>query len=136
MKLIAPLSRTDVATKNYHLFQTVMHTPVSLIHPREKLEASRLASHAASKGGGEPLPPVDDPQDILTFLNHHFELALQGKNQDGPIYNALLAYASNPVTIYGPGSFDLAQPSFVRGIRFSKPIGPKNSAKQPFSSFP
>ena len=113
MKLITLLSRTDVATKSYHLFHTVMHTPV----PLGGWEASRLALHGAYKG--ELLPLVDDPQDILTFLNHHFELALQGNDQDGPIQNALraLAHATNPTAIDAPRHFD--QPSFVRGIHFA-----------------
>ena len=119
MKLIAPLSRSDVATESYHLFRTVMRTPVSPVYLREKWEASRLALHGAYKGGD--LPPVNDPQDVLTFLNYHFELALKGKGQDGPIQDALcaLAYAHNHTTIDALGRFDLAQESFVRGIRFA-----------------
>ena len=119
MKLIAPLSRSDVATESYHLFRTVMRTPVSPAYLREKWEASRLALHGAYKGGD--LPPVNDPQDVLTFLNYHFELALKGKGQDGPIEDALcaLAYAHNHTTIDALGRFDLAQESFVRGIRFA-----------------
>ena len=120
MRLITPLSRTGVATKNYHLFQTVMNSLIFSTHIDEKWEASRLALHSALKGD-EPLSPVDNPQGILTFLNHHFRLALQGNNQDQPIQNALraLAYTSNPANIDAPGCFDLAQESFVRGICFA-----------------
>ena len=121
MKLIVPLSTPDVATKSYHLFRTVMCTPVSTTHPMEKWEASRLALYGAYKGGY--LPPVDDPQDVLTFLNYHFGLALQDENQDEPIQNALcvLAHVSDPSL----EALDLAQPPFVRGIRFAfKPDRP------------
>ena len=115
MELIIPLSTPDVATKSYRLFRTVMHTTT---HSWGTWEASRLALHGAYKGGD--LPPVDDPRDALTFLNYHFELALQGENQDEPIQDALraLAYASGPAAIKAV-DFDLTQPSFVRGIRFA-----------------
>jgi len=65
------------------------------------------------------LPWVEDPQDIIVFLDHHFDLATQGgKNQDEPIQNALraLAYASNSFTIEALKLFDPAEPSFLRGI--------------------
>lgn len=117
MRLITPLSRTGVATKNYHLFQTVMDSSIFPTRSDEEWEASRLALHSALKGD-EPLSPVNDPQGILTFLNYHFNLALKGDNQDEPIQNALraLAYTSNPADI---DAFDLAQESFVRGICFA-----------------
>ena len=67
----------------------------------------------------QALPWVEDPQDILTFLDHHFDLATRGgQNQDESIQNALrvLAYASGPVTIEALKRFDPTEPSFVRGI--------------------
>ena len=122
MKLIAPLSRADVATKGCRLFQTIIHTPVSPTHSEEKFEASRLALHSTCEGG-EPLLLVNDPQGTLNFLNPGLELTIQGKDQDAPIHNALraLAYASNPATINTPGHLDLA--SFVHGIRFAFEAG-------------
>ena len=116
MKLVAPLSMEGVAEKSYTLFHVFMNTPISPVR-QKKWEASRLALRSACKGGD--LPPVNDPQDVLTFLNYHFELALQGENQDEPIQNALHALTSDFPTIEAPVHFDLTQPSFVRGIRFA-----------------
>ena len=65
------------------------------------------------------LPWVEDPKDILTFSDHHFDLATRGgKNQDKPIQNALgaLACASGPAAIEALKRFDSTKPSFVRGI--------------------
>ena len=119
MKLIAPLSVDQIAQKSYKLFHDIMQTPVSLAYPQEKKwEASRLAMHGAYKWD-RFLPWVEDPQDILLFLDHHFDLATRaGEDQDEPIQNALraLAYASGPVTIEALKSFDPTAPSFVRGI--------------------
>jgi hypothetical protein len=69
---------------------------------------------------------VGDPQHILTFLGHHFDLAAEsGQNlckpiRDEPIQDALraLAYASHPVTIDVLNRFNLTEPSFIRGIRY------------------
>ena len=124
MELIAPLCEADIAEKSYHLFQVVMQAPTSLAYSQEKKwEASRLAMHGAYKWDGS-LPPVGDPQHILTFLGHHFDLVPEsGQNQqnpilDEPIQDALraLAYAFGPVTIDVLNRFNLTQPSFVRGI--------------------
>jgi len=119
MELIAPLSENEIAQKSYNLFRAVMQAPVSLAYSQEKKwEASRLAIHGAYKWD-KFLPWVEDPEDILKFLDHHFDLATRGgQNQDGPIQNALraLAYASGPVTIEALKRFDPTEPSFVRGI--------------------
>lgn len=119
MELIVPLSESDVATKSYQLLHDVMQKPISLVYTEEKKwQAARLAMHGAYKWD-KFLPWVDDPQDILTFLDYHFELATQDfGNQDEPIQNALraLAYASNDVTIEALKLFDPTEPSFVRGI--------------------
>jgi len=119
MELIAPLSTEEIAQKSCQLFHDVMQTPVSLAYSQEKKwEASCLTMHGAYKWD-KFLPWVNDPQDILVFLDHHFDLATRGdQNQDEPIQNALraLAYASNHVTIEALKSFDPTAPSFVRGI--------------------
>ncbi|KAF9643955.1 hypothetical protein BDM02DRAFT_3175321 [Thelephora ganbajun] len=119
MELIAPLSGSEIAEKSYKLFHVVMRAPVSLAYSQEKKwEASRLAMYGAYKWD-KHLPWVDEPKDILTFLDHHFDLATQGdQNQDEPIHNALraLAYASSSVTIEALKHFDPTEPSFVRGI--------------------
>ena len=119
MKLIAPLSKDEIPEKSYELFHVVMQTPVSPAYSQEKKwEASRLAMHGAYKWD-RFLPWVEDPQDILLFLDHHFDLATRaGEDQDEPIQNALraLAYASGPVTIEALERFDPTEPSFIRGI--------------------
>jgi len=119
MKLIAPLSEGELAQKSYQLFYVVMQATESIDYSQEKnWEAARLTMHGAYKWD-KFLPWVEEPQDILVFLNHHFELATRGgQNQDEPIQNALraLAYASGPVTIEALRLFDPTEPSFVRGI--------------------
>ena len=119
MELIIPLFTKDIAEKSYQLFHVVMQAPVSLAYSQEKKwHASRLALHGAYKWDVY-MPFVEDPQDVLIFLDHHFDLATGGdENQDEPIQNALraLAYAPSPVTIEALKRFDPTEPSFVRGI--------------------
>jgi len=119
VELIAPLCENDFAQKSYQLFHVVMQTPVSLAYsPEKKWEAFRLTVHGTHKWD-KFLPWVEDPQDILTFLNHHFDLATRGgQNQDEPIQNALcaLAYMSGPVTIEALKRLNPTKPSFVYGI--------------------
>ena len=119
MELIAPLCEDVITQKSYQLFHVAMGTPVSLAYsPEKKWEASRLTMRGTYKWD-KFLPWVEDPQDILVFLDHHFDLATGGgQNQDEPIQNALraLAYASSPATIEALERFDPTEPSFVRGI--------------------
>ena len=121
MELIAPLPENNVAHKSYTLFHVVMQAPVSLAYSQEKKwEASRLTMYGAYKCD-KFLPPVEDPHDILVFLDHHFVLATKhDQNQDEPIQNAVraLAYASGPVTIMALEQFDPSEPSIVQGIRY------------------
>ena len=75
MELIAPLSENDIAQKSYNLFHVVMQAPISLPYSQEKKwDASRLTMHGAYKWD-KFLPWVEDPKDILAFLDHHFDLA-------------------------------------------------------------
>ena len=121
MELITPLSGDDIATRSYQLFYIVMQAPVSPAFTEEmKWEASHLALHGAHKWSSIP-PLVGNPECILTFLVHHFELAAQhGEKHDEAIKNALhvLAYASDPITIQALEDFDPTQPSFISGIRY------------------
>ena len=114
MRLIAPLSGKEIAQESYRLFRILMQAPASL-SSQKKWEASRLAMHGAYKGD-KFLPWVEDPQDILTFLDHHFKLA-SDQNQDEPIQDALhaLAYASSPATVEALNRFNPPE-SFVHGI--------------------
>ena len=119
MALIAPLSENEIAQMSYQLFHTVMQAPITLAYTQEKKwDASRLTMHGAYKWD-KFLPWVEEPEDILRFLDHHFDLATRNdQNQDEPIQNALraLAYASSSVTIEALKLFDPTEPSFVRGI--------------------
>ena len=121
MRFIAPLSETDIVKNGHDLFHAIMRAPVSPAYSEEnKWEASRLALHGAYKWD-EVLPRVEDPNDILAFLSHHFELAEKGEDHDEPIQDALRALASAPPpeAIEALQNFDPTQPSFVRGIRFA-----------------
>ena len=117
MRLISPFSQ-DIALKSYKLFQVIMQPPVLLACPEEKKwEASRLAMDGAYKWD-EVLPPVGNPQDVLTFLNYHFSSPAQ--YQDEPIQNALRALGSIPSHVMNEafrGFNDQTRSSFVRGIR-------------------
>ena len=118
MRLIAPFFQDDIAEKNYQLFHVVMEAPVSPTYSDEqKWNASRLTIHGAYKWD-KCLPGVENPHNILTFLDHHFGLATRGEDQDNPIHDALhaLAYASSEVTIEALKCFDSTKPSFVHGI--------------------
>ena len=118
MTFIAPLTEWDTATKSYELFHVVMRVPLSPAYSEEKKwKAARLALHGAYKSD-KVLPWVEDPEDILSFLSHHFELAEETNNQDEPIQDALraLAYASTPATIEALKSVDPTEPTFTRGI--------------------
>jgi hypothetical protein len=119
LELIAPLSDNEIPQKSYQLFHVVMEAPVSLAFSQEKKwVASRLTMHGAYKWD-KHLPWVENPQHVLAFLNHHFDLATRdGQGQDEPIQNALraLAYASGPSTIEALEDFDSTEPSFLRGI--------------------
>ena len=118
MELIAPLSEDEIAQRSYNLFHIIMEAPVFFAFSQEmKWEASRLAMHGAYKSD-KFLPRVEDPQDILTFLEHHFDLATGGRNHHVPIQNALraLALASGPATIKALEDFNPTKPLFVRGI--------------------
>ena len=122
MELIAPLSENAIAQRSYDLFHVVMQAPISQAYSEEKKwDASRLTMHGAYKSD-KFLPWVEDPQDILTFLDYHFDLAIGGgKNQDEPIQDALcaLANASGPVSIEALKDFNPTNPSFVRGICYA-----------------
>ena len=120
LKLAIPLleNKSEVTTKSYELFLIMRDITSSTLTQEQILEASRLALHGAY-GSDEHLPPVGDPQPILDFLIHHFELVKSGENHDEPIQDALcaLAYASTPETIGALKNFDPTQlPDFIHGI--------------------
>jgi len=67
------------------------------------------------------LPRVEDPQDILYFLDYHFSSVGGNWGQDKPIYNAsrVLAYTSGSVTTDVLKGFDATNSSFVHGICYT-----------------
>ena len=79
MELIAPLAENETKSlKSYHLFRIVIQAPASLAYSQEKWEASRFTRYGAYKWD-------EDLQDILAFLDHHFDLTIQAeKNKTGP----------------------------------------------------
>jgi len=84
---------------SYKIFQMVMQPHIPEIHFEKKWEVSRLAMHSAFKDN-KPLSCVEDPDNILTFLSHHFNLAIvDSQDQDRPIQNGLYALASTSTTI-------------------------------------
>ena len=109
MELIAPLPERDLALKSHDWFRAVMWAPTSDTYTQEKKwEVARLTMHGAYKSD-KLLPPVEDPQDILVFLTHHFDLtAKDSRYQDEPIKDVLhaLAHASSHNTIWDLKRFD------------------------------
>ena len=118
MELVVRLSE-DIATNSYNLFQAIMQAQLPEALSAKKWEACRLAMRGAF-GWDNFMPSVGNPQAILNFLNHHFNLANQGGgNQDESIQNALHALGSVPCSVMDEAlnHFDPTQPSFVDGIR-------------------
>lgn len=134
MELITPLSENNVPQKSYELFHVIMQAHFSHPFQGKKWKASHLSLHCAYKQDTS-LPYVEDPQDILVFLDYHFNLATKGnQTQDDQIQDALcaLAYASNCVTIEALNNTDLTKPPFVCGICYiyqdSKPLPLRKAA--------
>ena len=120
LEAICLMSGHVSSTENYALFRKVMQAPIPEVHSQRKWEASRLTIRNGYKGDG-PLPEVENPHDILAFLDHHFGLAISGQNQDEPIHNALHALACAPgadtdrILKYR----HLTTRSFVRGVCYA-----------------
>ena len=118
IELVTPFASQVAAQKSYDLFHAVMQVPISpAFRPRHKWQVSRLTMHTAYKWDGL-LPPVEDPDDIIAFLNYHFHFGVP--DRDEPIQYALsaLAHASSPIAIealkrFRPGEL------FVRGICYA-----------------
>lgn len=92
---------------------TASHLPVDL-----KWEAARLAMHGAFKWDGY-YPAVAGPQEVLSFLDHHFDLQAKGENQDEAIQYAIraLAFGASPACVDALGQFDPTAHPFFDGIR-------------------
>jgi len=116
LDVICLLSNHVPPSENYDLFHKVMQASITEANSEKKWEASRLTLHSVYKGD-KFAPRVEDPENILTFLSHHFELAIAHcQNQDKPIQNALRALVTGSVTTGALEDFDPTAPSFIRGI--------------------
>ena len=117
IRLIAPLPSTTIALSSYDLFHIILS---SSFEKEESRAAARFAIHGAYKWDNF-LPWVEDPDDIIKFLAHHF--AIQAKGEDDiaiqPIEDVLraVAYASNETTLEGFRKLDHTDKLFVDGAR-------------------
>jgi hypothetical protein len=114
LRSVTPMIGNQIAQLSYELFHTIMAS--SVVGDR-KWEAARLTMNGAYNWD-KYLPWVEDPKDVLAFLEHHFEFQANGETQDIPITNALraLAYASGKEKIEALKKFDCTQLSYVKGI--------------------
>lgn len=86
-------------------------------YSQKKWKASQLTMYSACEED-----KFEDVQEILKFLDYHFELVTRhGQSQDEPIQHALhvLVHTSKAIAIEGLKQFDPTRPSFVRGISHS-----------------
>jgi hypothetical protein len=100
LMLITRLSTPVVALKSYELFKTVMQ---STVKPVRKMEAARLALHAAYRPGLESFPPVEDPKHIFDFLHYHTDPGVKLEDRAHAISSAVRAIDStcgNRTTIW------------------------------------
>ena len=70
LDLITRLTNATVSTGSYELFNTIM---ASAVEQERKMEAARLALHAAYPRGPGTVPPAQDPKLILNFLRSHVD---------------------------------------------------------------
>ena len=111
------------AQKSFDLFHVIDNIRKADKFPNifsyeKQWEASRLTMHAAY-GSGKFRPPVEDPQAVLGFLDHHLDwVAPREENQGEPIQNALRALVEtcHPAMIAGVKGFELTGKGFVHGI--------------------
>ena len=117
MKLIAPVEDNTVCQSSYGLFHVILTSPFD---KEDIWKACRFAVHGAYKWD-RFLPWVQDPDDLIKFLTHHFDLQAKGDDETTaePIQDTLraVAYASGEVTIEALKKFDPTEKWFVEGIR-------------------
>ena len=117
MRLIAPLKNSAIAQGSYSLFHAVLS---SSFEEEEIWVAARLAGHGAYKWD-HFLPWVNDPNDAMKSLLHHFAIQAEGRDDVAtqPIEDMLraIAYASNEQALEGLKKFDLADKVFFGGVR-------------------
>ena len=117
MKLISPVEDNTVCQSSYNLFRTIL---ASSFDKEDIWKASRFAVHGAYKWD-RFLPWVQDPNDLIKFLAHHFTIQAKGEDEiaSESIQDTLraLAYASGEVTIEALKKFDPTDKMFVDGIQ-------------------
>ena len=117
MKLIAPVEDNTVCQSSYALFRVILASPFD---QEDVWKACRFAVHGAYKWD-RFLPWVQDPNDLIKFLSHHFTLQAKGDDEvaNEPIQDTLraLAYASGEVTVEALKKFDPTEKWFIDGIR-------------------
>lgn len=117
LRCIGLLTYNIVPRKCLDLFTTVMsnapHLPTDL-----KWDIARSAMHGAFKWDGY-YPMVSRSQDILSFLEYHFDLQAKGENQDEVIQYAIraLAFGSSQTCLESLAQFDPTTQPFFDGIR-------------------
>jgi hypothetical protein len=106
-----------VSSSSPHVMTTASHLPPDL-----KWEAARLAMHGAFKWDGY-YPMVAGPQEVLSFLEHHFDLQAKGENQDEAIQYAhpRARLRFQPHVPRGPGPIRSDGPPIFRRHPFSFP---------------
>jgi len=114
---IGLLTYNVVPRRCFELFTTVM-TTASYLPPDLKWEAARLAMHGGFKWDGY-YPMVSGPQEVLAFLDYHFDLQAKGEDQDEAIQYATraLAFGASPTCLEALAQFDPTVPPFFDGIR-------------------
>ena len=117
MRLIAPVEDNTVCQSSYNLFRVIL---ASSFDKEDMWKACRFAVHGAYKWD-RFLPWVQDPNDLIKFLTHHFAIQTKGDDEIArdSVQDTLraLAYASGEVTIEALKKFDPTDKSFVDGIR-------------------
>ena len=109
--------------QSHDLFHVIMNAPITLAYTQEKKwQAARYLLRGLCGWADNFCYWAGDPQDVLTFLSYHFDLANQdGEYPDEPILHALrtLGYTQDPVTIEALRHFDSTKPTFVSGICYA-----------------
>jgi hypothetical protein len=117
IRLIAPLQNEPVASSCYNLFRVILS---SSFEEEDIWVAARPAIHGMFKWDSF-LPWIEDPDEIINFLAHHFAIQVKGDDDVAmqPIEDTLrgLAYASNEETLKVLKKLDWADRLFIDGIR-------------------
>jgi hypothetical protein len=80
LRLVTSMIGNQIAQLSYELFHTIMASGVA---GDKTWEAARLTVNGAYDWD-KYLPWVEDPRDVLAFLELHFEIQANGETQDIP----------------------------------------------------